>query len=74
MGMQKPEAYRRWLLVVALGDSQEIAVALVRDGHDTASMAHMSDTVPKEECENETYPTRKSFPAAVPSATFVPPK
>ena len=55
----------------ALSDGKEIAVTRVGDGHDTR--ARRSEGYVRQRA-GETYPTRNSFPAAVPSATFVPAK
>jgi hypothetical protein len=55
----------------ALSDGDDVAVTLVEDGHATiASSQHRCRTTNS----TTTYPTRKSFPAAVPRATLVPEK
>ena len=55
----------------ALGNGEEVAVTLVNDGHDTT--VYIVNTE-HSNLTSKTYPTRKSFPAAVPSATLVPAK
>jgi hypothetical protein len=56
---------------VPLRDGEQITVSLVGNRHDAES-DNMS--VRKVQRQGSTHPTRKSFPAAVPSATFEPAK
>jgi len=64
---------REWAsyLSLGLGEAEEIRVARVEDSHDTGEPIR---TRFLDSNKVSTYPTRKSFPAAVPRATLVPAK
>jgi len=59
----------------ALGDAEQVTITGICDGHDTRTkVIHNSLSNHNNKCIKDTHPTRKSFPAAVPRATLVPPK
>lgn len=72
MSKHKLSPYETRLCGVALSEVEQVRVSLVRYGHHTNGKISLDKD--SRDIMKNTYPTRKSFPAAVPSATLVPEK